>query len=105
MLRVSHTGSSTQTVITIEGCLVEEYVPLVYDDCIERLTDNRTLVLFLKDVTEVDNNGFELLRQLIVRGVQIRAAGIYNQHRVDELKRQCERAEAPGLETVMNGTV
>ncbi len=80
MLHVSHTDSSTHTAITIEGHLAGEYVSLASQYCLERLANDRPLVLYLNNVTEVDDNGTELLRQLIVRGVRLRAPGIYIQH-------------------------
>ncbi len=94
MLHVSHTDSSTHTVITLEGRLAGEYVPLVSQFCLERLTNDRPLVLFLKNVTEVDDSGHDLLRQLLVRGVRLRAAGIYTENLVEDLKRECE----PGIQ-------
>ncbi len=93
MLHVSHTDSSTHTLITVEGHLAGEGVPLVSQYCLERLADDRPLVLYLKNVTEVDQGGRALLRQLIVRGVRLRASGIYTEHLVEDLKRECE----PGI--------
>ena len=98
MLHLSHTDSSTQTVITVEGHLEGEYVLLVSQYCLERLANNRLVVLYLKNVTEVDDNGRDLLRQLIVRGVRLRASGIYTEHLVEDLKRESE----PGI-TPKNG--
>jgi len=89
MLHVSHTDSSTHTVIAIEGHLSGECVPVLAQYCRERLANNRPLVLYLKNVSGVDDQGCDLLRQLLSQGVRLRATGVYIRRMVEELKREC----------------
>lgn len=86
MFRLEQTVSSKETVITIEGQLVSDYVAAMESCCDQVLSSGKSVVIFLRDVPLVDSDGCALLRRLLARGARIRASGVYTQYLVEQLK-------------------
>jgi len=70
----------------IEGRLADAYVRVVEEYLGQFPSTSKELVVYLKSVIEVDATGRSLLARLIAGGVRLRAAGVYTQHLVEELK-------------------
>lgn len=87
MFRIECTAGARETVITVEGRLVCEYVAAAESCCDGAFSSGRPVLVFLKDVSAIDSDGQALLSRLLARGARIRATGVYTSYLVEELKR------------------
>lgn len=87
MFRIQQTAGATETVITVEGRLVSEYVSAAESCCDQAFSSGKPVIIFLKDVSAIDSDGRALLGRLLARGARIRATGVYTQYVVEEVKR------------------
>ena len=87
MFRLEETHGRLRTVISIDGRLAGEYVPLVERACLRALEAGRKIEVFLRQVTAVDEAGRDLLRRLAQRGVELRALGLYMPAMLRRLRR------------------
>lgn len=88
MFRVSKAEERSGTVITIDGQLSRDSIELVENCCNQAMTKGKRVLLFLRDVPTVNQDGRDLLARLAAKGVRLRAAGIYTQYLVHELNRR-----------------
>lgn len=85
MFRLSQGRSRSGTVVTIDGQLFAEHVPLVEQFCIQALEGGQPVSLFLRDVSTIDKAGRDLLCRVLKRGIRLQACGVYMSHLVKTL--------------------
>jgi ABC-type transporter Mla MlaB component len=72
--------------LTIEGDLKAEFVHAIESACHESLTDGAAVTVIVKNVTEIDSDGFAFLRRLVMTKAQVRAIGIYSRYILRNIK-------------------
>ena len=85
MIRVTQTENESCTVVTIDGHLSGDGVPVVEICCSDAQSSGKPVQLFLRDVATVDSAGQLLLRRLVGRGVRLQANGVYTSYLVQAL--------------------
>jgi hypothetical protein len=68
------------TCLTIEGELKSESVGAAESACQEALSGTEAVTIIFKHVTEIDVDGYEFLKRLVVTRARVRAVGIYSQY-------------------------
>jgi hypothetical protein len=84
---VSKSKDRSGTVLSIEGELYADCVPVVEECCLQALAAGRPVCLFLRDVSMIDQAGENLLRRIAAKGVRLEASGVYMSHLVKTLMR------------------
>ncbi len=92
MIRIFTTDEQYATTITIDGQLVGEYVDAVKACAHQAIGRQRTVHLFLRDVSHIDEPGRTLLSHLAAKGVRLSASGVYSSYVVEEIRRKHEKA-------------
>ena len=82
MIRVTKTEERSRTVVTIDGQLSGECVPVIETCCSQAEAKRKPIYVFLRDVTTVDQAGTMLLRRLAAKGIRLLARGIYTSYLV-----------------------
>jgi hypothetical protein len=85
MIRITAREEASQTTITIDGELSGEHIAAVETCCREAESNGKTVQVFLRDVTSVDQRGQMLLRRLAKAGVGLVANGVYTSYLVQAL--------------------
>ena len=85
MIRVTQTENESCTVVTIDGHLLADGVPVVESCCSDAQSSGKPVQLFLRDVATVDSAGQLLLRRLVGKGVRLLANGVYTSYLVQML--------------------
>ena len=85
MIRVTQTEQESCTVVTVDGYLSGDGVPVVEDCCSHAQSAGKPVHLFLRDVATVDSAGKLLLRRLASEGVRLLASGVYTSYLVQAL--------------------
>ncbi len=83
---MSKSKHRSETVLSIEGELNAECVPVIEDCCSQALASGRPVCLFLRDVSTIDQAGQDLLCRIAAQGVRLEASGVYIAHLVRTLK-------------------
>jgi hypothetical protein len=87
MIRILTTNEATAVKITVDGQLAGDYVKEV-ETCIDQETKpQKTVHLFLRDVSNIDEQGCALLSRLAAKGVELSASGVYSSYLVAEIRR------------------
>ena len=95
MIRIMTADESAGTMITVDGELSGKTVEPVETCCVQALAKGKAVRLYLRDVSAIDERARALLRQLVARGVELAANGIYSSYIVNEIqsagmnKRRC----------------
>jgi ABC-type transporter Mla MlaB component len=87
MFRATRTDHPNHILITIEGQLAGDYIEVAESACEEAFSAGSSIMVFLKNVNEIDSSGHALLRRLMLKGARIRANGIYLRHIVRSLQK------------------
>jgi hypothetical protein len=101
MIRILATNEAGAVTITIDGQLVGDYVDAVETSVNEAIKERRSVHLFLRDVSHIDEHGRNLLSRLATKGVELSASGVYSRYIVAEAG--SKRARRPGTMPA-NGT-
>jgi len=71
--------------MTIDGELSGDSIPVVETCCNQAGSNGRSVQLFLREVTAVDQAGQMLLSRLAAKGVDLVASGVYTSYLVQAL--------------------
>jgi len=71
--------------MTIDGELSGDSIPVVETCCNQAGSNGRSVQLFLREVTAVDQAGQVLLSRLAAKGVDLVASGVYTSYLVQAL--------------------
>jgi hypothetical protein len=87
IFRIDQVDGQRRSLVIIEGKLAGEYVGVAEACCTQALASGKRLVVFLRDVTTIDEAGRSLLCRLAARGVRLRGSGVYTSYLLRELTR------------------
>ena len=92
MIRIMTATEPKAIKITVDGQLAGESVEAVDTHVSQAIGDGRPILLFLRDVSSIDENGRGLLSRLAAQGVRLSAAGVYSSFVVTEISRSAAQA-------------
>jgi hypothetical protein len=93
MLKISLIDSARQRRLIVEGKLIAPWAAELRSACEEARVDllGRELVIEMKHVTTISQEGENVILELINRGVRFRCHGVFAKHVVKELTRRANR--------------
>ena len=93
MLKISLIDSARQRRLSVEGKLIAPWAAELRSACEESRVDllGRELVIEMKHVTTISQEGENVILELINRGVRFRCHGVFAKHVVKELTRRANR--------------
>jgi ABC-type transporter Mla MlaB component len=80
VFRVNRAKKHNGICLTIEGELKSESVGAAETACLEALANSETVTVVVKNVTEIDADGYAFLKRLAITRARIRAIGIFSQY-------------------------
>ena len=82
MIRIMTATEPKLITITVDGQLAGEYKYIdAVETCVwQAIVQGRSVHLFLRDVSTIDESGRALLRRLAAKGVRLRATGVYSSY-------------------------
>ncbi len=93
MIRIMSATEPKGITITVEGSLAGDYVETL-DSCVkEAIGALKPIHVFLRDVSDIDESGRELLARLVTQGVRLRAAGVYSSYIVAAISQSAGATE------------
>lgn len=98
MLRITILDSPERRRLVLEGKLVAPWTAELRKECREASADlrGRELVIELKNVTSISEEGENVLRELMKEGVRFRASGVFTKHVMKRLTHKIrENAQEP----------
>ena len=87
LFRLEKCQDQGKTVITLEGELAGEYVPVVEGYMKHLLGSPAPLVVRLRDVNFIDPAGIHLLKSFVDQGVTLLGSGVYTSFLLARLKK------------------
>lgn len=88
MIRILTANEPKAITITIDGQLVGENVDEV-ETCIQQtIGQQRPVHLFLRDVSDIDEQGRALLSRAAAKGVELSASGVYSSYVVERIRQE-----------------
>ena len=87
MFRVIQTKDRFGKVVNIDGQLAGDYVHAAEDYCARAPSSGTPVSLFLRELSAIDEAGWNLLRRLAEQGVRLLASGVYTSQLVRSLQR------------------
>ena len=87
LFRLEKCQDKGKTVITLEGELAGEYVPVVEGYMKNLLAGPAPLVVRLLDVSVIDQAGINLLKCFVDHGVALQGSGVYTSFLLSRLKK------------------
>jgi hypothetical protein len=96
MIRIMTADEPASTTITVDGKLSGEGIEPVQVCCIQALCQGKSVRLYLREVSSIDESGRTMLGNLAAKGVDLAANGIYSSYIVAEI-------QAAGLSKRRNG--
>ena len=93
MLKISIFDTPEQRRLVLEGKLIAPWAAELKRECREAAADlrDRELVIELKNVTSISEDGQEVLLDLMREGVRFRASGVFTKHVMKRLTRESRR--------------
>ena len=93
MLKISVIDSARQRRLVVEGKLVAPWAAELRNACQEASVnlDSRELVVEMKHVTTISQEGENVILELINEGIRFRCLGVFTKHVVKELTRRASR--------------
>ena len=93
MLKISLIDSARQRRLVVEGKLVAPWAAELRNACQEARADldGRELVVEMKHVTTISQEGEKVILELINGGIRLRCCGVFTKHVVRELTRRAGR--------------
>ena len=91
MLKITTTESDNQRTLILEGKLVDPWVTELQKSWAEAQSGGQSqkVLIELKDVTVISQNGENLLFQMMREGATFSCRGVLNRHVVKQLQRRC----------------
>lgn len=86
MIRIQSAENRGRVTIAIDGQLAGEYVNEVQTAIQKAIEQQKDVLLFLRDVSHIDEAGHSLLARLAAQGVELSAAGLYSSYVVAEIQ-------------------
>lgn len=80
VFRLSRTDRHGCIRLTLEGELKSESAGAAETACLEALADGFPVTVLVKNVTEIDADGYAFLQRLVATKARVRAIGIYSQY-------------------------
>ena len=81
MIRIIKADEPARTTITVDGRFTGgDYIEAVETCCNQAISKGKPVLLVLRDVSVIGEDGRELLRRLAAEGIGLRASGIYNSY-------------------------
>jgi hypothetical protein len=93
MLRITTLDTPDRRRLVLEGKLVAPWVAEVRKECREAAQDlsGRELVIELKNVTCISEEGQNVLLELMKEGVKFRSSGVFTKHVMKRLARKSRK--------------
>jgi hypothetical protein len=93
MLKISLIDSTRQRRLVVEGKLVGPWAAELRNACQEARADldGRELVVEMKHITTISQEGENVILELINGGIRFRCHGVFTKHVVKELTRRANR--------------
>lgn len=93
MLKISLIDSARQRRLIVEGKLIAPWTGTLRSACQEARSDlgDRELVIEMKHVTTISQEGENLILELINGGIRFRCDGVFTKHVVNRLTRSANR--------------
>jgi hypothetical protein len=85
MFRITRTDYAKHILLAIEGQLIGEDLHVIERACMEAISSNGSVIILLREITEIDAQGQEFLKRLAKTKARIRALGIYSRYLVRRL--------------------
>jgi hypothetical protein len=93
MMKISLVDASTQRRLIVEGKLITPWVAELRSACESARVDlgGRELVVEMKQVTTISQEGEKVIVELINAGVKFRCRGVFTRHVLRQLSRRASR--------------
>ena len=93
MLKISLIDNARQRRVIVEGKLIAPWTTALRNACEEARADlcGRDLVIEMKHVTTISQEGENVIIELINEGIRFRCDGLFTKHVVKELTRRAGR--------------
>jgi hypothetical protein len=93
MLKISLVDNARQRRLVVEGKLVSPWATELRNACQEARADldGRELVVEMKHITTISQEGENVILELINEGTRFRCQGVFSKHVVKELTRRASR--------------
>ena len=93
MLKISLVDNATQHRLIVEGKLIAPWASELRSACEKARADlrDRELVVEMKHVTTISQEGENVILELINGGIRLRCQGVFTKHVVKELTRRASR--------------
>jgi hypothetical protein len=94
MLKISLINSTRQRRLIVEGKLTAPWAAELRNACQEARADlrGRELVIEMKHVTTISQEGENVILELINRGIRFRCSGMFTKHLLKDLTRRASRS-------------
>jgi hypothetical protein len=86
MIRITTADEPALTMITVDGQLAGDSIPVVETSCDQACSNGKPVWLVLRDVLVIGEDGQALLRRLATKGVRLTASGIYTSYIVQSIQ-------------------
>jgi len=86
LIRILTNDEPNAITITVDGRLVGDYIAALEHSIGQAIAQQKPVHLFLRDVSQIGEDGRKLLSRLAARGVQLSACGVYSSYVVDEIQ-------------------
>ena len=93
MLKISCIDNAKQRRLVVEGKLIAPWAAELKSACEEARADlrGRELVIEMKHITTISQEGEDVMLELIKSGVRFRCSGVFTKQVVKELTRRARR--------------
>jgi hypothetical protein len=93
MMKISFVDASTQRRLIVEGKLIMPWAAELRSACEDARVDlgDRELVIEMKHVTAISQEGEKVILELINAGVKFRCRGVFTRHVLRQLSRRASR--------------
>jgi hypothetical protein len=93
MMKISLVDNARQRRVIVEGKLIAPWTAELRNACREARADlcGRELVIEMKHITTISQEGENVILELINRGIRFRCHGVFTKHVVKELTRRARR--------------
>jgi len=88
MLKISVVETPKQRRLIVEGALMGAWAAELKNVCQRSQGDGRELIVELRDLTAINDEGEMVLLDLMSDGIKIRHQGLFAKHVLDELARR-----------------
>jgi hypothetical protein len=104
MLRISVIDSRAERRLVLEGKLVAPWVAELRTawKAVNGEIEGRPLVVELKDVCVISQEGENALFELMNAGAKFRCGGVYTKHVIQELRRRSNRDSSKAIQAVQS---